>query len=129
MFTFDRKEYKLNDVFDAMEAEDVEAGVGAGGTGGGSTSDGGGESGGAVVAERKGIHDIMRLAGIMVEDDVRPLVVESKLQAKRAQLDVNQVGARGELWAEVCERYVDPIHEVGGRETIARVHSVERRYY
>lgn len=74
----------------------------------------------AGEAERKGIHDILRLAGIMVADDVRPLVVESKLQANRAQLDAGRVGARAELWSLVCERYTDENHEVCGGETVAR---------
>lgn len=80
MFTFQDKAYILDDVFDAMEAEGLgSGGGGAGGTGGtgsGSSQDDGDGGGGM---ERKRINDIMRMAGIFVEDDVRHLAMEYKL--------------------------------------------------
>ncbi|CAM9368274.1 unnamed protein product, partial [Pylaiella littoralis] len=60
-----------------------------GSCGGTAAGAGGGGAAGAGVgtAERKGPHCMMRLVGILVEDDVRPLLIDSRLQANRAQLD------------------------------------------
>ncbi|CAN0392905.1 unnamed protein product [Pylaiella littoralis] len=107
-----------------MDAEDaVEAAAEGGGSsesgatgscGGTAAGAGGGGAAGAGVgtAERKGPHCMMRLVGILVEDDVRPLLIDSRLQANRAQLDASAVGSRSEVWQVASERFTDPDHEV-----------------
>lgn len=92
-FKFGQKEFKLADLFAVIDAEDgVTAAAGGGGSsaGGAAGSDGGGAAGssaggaagsegGAAVpagtAERKGPNCMIRLVSILVEDDVRPLLI------------------------------------------------------
>lgn len=123
-FKFGPREYDVADLFAIMDAEDaVEAAAEGGGSsesgatgscGGTAAGAGGGGAAGAGVgtAERKGPHCMMRLVGILVEDDVRPLLIDSRLQANRAQLDASAVGSRSEVWQVASERFTDPDHEV-----------------
>ncbi|CAN0020324.1 unnamed protein product [Ectocarpus sp. 12 AP-2014] len=55
---------------------------------------------------------MMRLVGILCEDAIRPLLIESRLQASRQQLDTSSVGPRNDLWTEVTTRFRDPDQEV-----------------
>lgn len=142
-FRFGQKEYKFDDIFAIIDAEDaVAASTGRAGSGGGGSADGSGsgasaEAGGSGTdrsdgggdhagqdgggsagpsaggtAERKGPHCMVRLVGILVEDDVRPLLIGSRLQANREQLDVSAVGSRSEVWQLAARRFRDPDHEV-----------------
>lgn len=135
-FTVGNKEYKLSNIFAAIDAEDAAdgshrggsagpdgcaaAGSGGGGRagsgGGGAAGPGaGGAAGGGATgggAERKGPHCMMRLLGILVEDDVRPLFINSPQQATRAQLDTGAVGSRAEVWKLAAGRFRDRGHQV-----------------
>ena len=59
---------------------------------------------------------MIRLIGILVKDDVRPLLIDTRLQATRGQLDVSAVGSRGVVWSLAAERFRDETHEVSGGE-------------
>ncbi|CAB1115902.1 unnamed protein product [Ectocarpus sp. CCAP 1310/34] len=77
--------------------------------------DGGGSVGGSGSnAERKGPHCMMRLVGILCEDAIRPLLIESRLQATRQDLHTSSVGPRNDMWTEVTTRFRDPDHQVHG---------------
>ncbi|CAM9964507.1 unnamed protein product, partial [Ectocarpus sp. 13 AM-2016] len=121
-FKVDNVEYSAADLYDALAKED-EAGTGdsAGGsapTGGSSTGgaagpDGDGSVGGSGSnTERKGPHCMMRLVGILCEDAIRPLLIESRLQATRQDLDTSSVGPRNDLWTEATARFRDPDHQL-----------------
>ncbi|CAM9922228.1 unnamed protein product [Ectocarpus sp. 13 AM-2016] len=96
---------------DKPELEDSAGGSSS--TGGAAGPDGGGSAGGSrSITERQGPHCIMRLVGILCEDSIRPLVINSRLQATRQELDTSAVGPRKHLWTEVTERFRDPCHHV-----------------
>ena len=120
----DNVEYSAADLYDALAKEDE---AGTGDSAGGSTPTGGSSTGGAAGpdgdgsvggsgsnTERKGPHCMMRLVGILCEDAIRPLLIESRLQATRQDLDTSSVGPRNELWTEVTARFRDPDHQVHG---------------
>ncbi|CAM9778698.1 unnamed protein product, partial [Pylaiella littoralis] len=116
-------------MFDTMDAEDgvtataggegesadaasSNGGAAAGCAGGGSAGQGGdAANGGPATAERKGPHCMMRLVGIVVEDEVRPLLIDSRLQANRSQLDASAVGSRSEVWQLAARRFRDPEYQ------------------
>ncbi|CBJ28750.1 expressed unknown protein [Ectocarpus siliculosus] len=121
-FQVDNVEYSVADLYDALAKEDE---AGKGDSAGGSTPTGGSSTGGAAGpdgdgsvggsgsnTERKGPHCMMRLVGILCEDAIRPLLIESRLQATRQDLDTSSVGPRNELWTEVTARFRDPDHQV-----------------
>ncbi|CAM9836111.1 unnamed protein product [Ectocarpus sp. 4 AP-2014] len=121
-FTVEGVGYSVADLYDAMDKDDeAELGDSAGGsaptgsssTGGAAGPDGGGSAGGSGSnTERKGPHCMMRLVGILCEDFIRPLVINSRLQATRQELDTSAVGPRNDLWTEVTDRFRDPDHTV-----------------
>ncbi|CAM9470290.1 unnamed protein product [Ectocarpus sp. 4 AP-2014] len=53
---------------------------------------------------------MIRLVGILCEDFIRPLVIISRLQATRQELDTSAVGPRNGLWTEVTDRFRDADH-------------------
>ncbi|CAB1102774.1 unnamed protein product [Ectocarpus sp. CCAP 1310/34] len=121
-FKVDNVEYSAVDLYDALAKEDE---AGTGDSAGGSASTGGSSTGGAAGpdgdgsvggsgsnTERKGPHCMMRLVGILCEDAIRPLLIESRLQATRQDLDTSSVGPRNDLWTEVTTRFRDPDHQV-----------------
>ncbi|CAB1104019.1 unnamed protein product [Ectocarpus sp. CCAP 1310/34] len=96
---------------DKPELEDSAGGSSS--TGGAAGPDGGGSAGGSGnITERKGPHCMMRLVGMLCEDSIRPLVINSRLQATRQELDTSAVGPRKHLWTEVTDRFRDPRHNV-----------------
>ncbi|CBJ31137.1 hypothetical protein Esi_0235_0006 [Ectocarpus siliculosus] len=124
-FTFEGVDYSAADLYDAMDKEDEEelgdfgdsaggsAPTGSSSTGGAVGSDGGGSAGGSGSnTERKGPHCMMRLVGILCEDFIRPLLIDSRFQATRQELDTSTVGPRNDLWTEVTDRFRDPDHKV-----------------
>ncbi|CAB1109688.1 unnamed protein product [Ectocarpus sp. CCAP 1310/34] len=69
-FTVEGVDCSVADLYDAMEKEaKPELEDSAGGTGGSGS-----------ITERKGLHCMMRLVGILCEDSIRPLVMSSRLQ-------------------------------------------------
>ncbi|CAN0560844.1 unnamed protein product [Ectocarpus sp. 12 AP-2014] len=116
-FTVEGVDYSVADLYDAMEKEDTpeleDSAGGSSSTGGAAGPDGGGSAGGSgSITERKGPHCMMRLVGILCEDSIRPLVINSRLQATRQELDTSAVGPRKHLWTEVTDRFRDPRHHV-----------------
>ncbi|CAN0361155.1 unnamed protein product [Ectocarpus sp. 6 AP-2014] len=127
-FKVDNVEYSAADLYDALTKEDE---AGKGDSAGGSTPTGGSSTGGAAGpdgdgsvggsgsnTERKGPHCMMRLVGILCEDAIRPLLIESRLQATRQDLDTSSVGPRNDLWTEVTARFRDPDHQVHGEKIV-----------
>ncbi|CAB1112909.1 unnamed protein product [Ectocarpus sp. CCAP 1310/34] len=115
--TVEGVDYSVADLYDAMEKEDKpeleDSAGGSSSTGGAAGPDGGGSAGGSGnITERKGPHCMMRLVGILCEDSIRPLVINSRLQATRQELDTSAVGPRKNLWPEVTDRFRDPRHNV-----------------
>ncbi|CAB1097015.1 unnamed protein product [Ectocarpus sp. CCAP 1310/34] len=116
-FTVEGVDYSVADLYDAMEKENTpeleDSAGGSSSTGGAAGPDGGGSAGGSgSITERKGPHCMMRLVGILCEDSIRPLVINSRLQATRQELDTSAVGPRKHLWTEVTDRFRDPRHHV-----------------
>lgn len=116
IFQFGQKDYKLADLFAIIDAEDAASlaaeGVGSS-AGGAAGSDGGGSAGGGGgTAERKGSHCMIRLVGTLVKDDICQVLINSRLQANRAQLDASALGSRTEVWLLTARRFRDPDHPV-----------------
>ncbi|CAN0502969.1 unnamed protein product, partial [Ectocarpus sp. 8 AP-2014] len=121
-FTVEGVDYSVADLYDALDKEDEpelgdsagrSAPTGSSSTGGAAGPGGGGSAGGSGSnTERKGPHCMMRLVGILCEDSIRPLVISSRLQATRQELDTSAVGPRNNLWTEVTDRFRDPDHTV-----------------
>ncbi|CAB1121069.1 unnamed protein product [Ectocarpus sp. CCAP 1310/34] len=120
--TVEGVDYSVADLYNAMEKEDQteladsaggSAPTGSSSTGGAVGPDGGGSAGGSGSnTERKGPHCMMRLVGILCEDSIRPLVMNSRLQATRQELDTSAGGPRNNLWTEVTDRFRDPGYHV-----------------
>ncbi|CAN0096936.1 unnamed protein product [Ectocarpus sp. 8 AP-2014] len=121
-FTVEGVDYSVADLYDALDKEDEpelgdsagrSAPTGSSSTGGAAGPGGGGSAGGSGSnTERKGPHCMMRLVGILCEDSIRPLVISSRLQATRQELDTSAVGPRNNLWTEVTDRFRYPDHTV-----------------
>ncbi|CAN0138964.1 unnamed protein product, partial [Ectocarpus sp. 4 AP-2014] len=105
-FTVEGVDYSVADLYDAVDKEDeAELGDSAGGSVSTDSSSTGGaagaDRGSGSNTERKDPHCMMRLVGILCEDFIRPLVINSCLQATRP---------RNDLWTEVTDRFRDPDH-------------------
>ncbi|CAN0489678.1 unnamed protein product, partial [Ectocarpus sp. 12 AP-2014] len=121
-FILEGVDYSVADLYDAMDKEDGaelrdsargSAPTGSSSAGGAAGPEGGGSAGGSgSITERKGPHCMMRLVGILCEDFIRPLVINSRLQATLQELDTSAVGPRNDLWTEVTDRFRDPDHTV-----------------
>lgn len=61
---------------------------------------------------RKTRHCLMRVIGIMVEDEVRPLVMESRLSMNRTELDGGESGASRGVWEVITTHYKNSQHRV-----------------
>ncbi|CAB1104714.1 unnamed protein product [Ectocarpus sp. CCAP 1310/34] len=113
-------DYSVGDLYDAMEEEDKpelgdggSAPTGGSSTGGADGPDGGGSTGGSgSITEHNGPHWMMRLVGILCEASIHPLVINSRLQATRQEVDPSAIGPRNILRTEVTDRFRDPGHHV-----------------